>query len=136
MKSLVPFLVAAILLGILIVGCGEGNPPANSYQVDSFDMRTGGSSQQIRGVTVTPIFFQSKNVLPLIGRVFLPEEYGQRQRQVVVLSYRFWQRQFSGDPRVIGSSMDLNGQTFTVIGVMPTAFDVPSGVDIWVPTTQ
>ena len=53
--------------------------------------------------------------------------------QVVMLSQRFWQQQFGGDPRNIGTSMRLNGQAFTVIGIMPKAFDVPTGVDVWMP---
>jgi hypothetical protein len=126
---------------MLIVGCDQKrtdsafNPSSDTYRVGSFNMRIGGSSQQVRGASVTSSFFQGSKVLALLGRGFLPDEYGQH-RQVVVLSYRFWQRQFAGDPRVIGSSLDLDGQTFTVIGIMPNSLDVPSGVDIWVPNTQ
>jgi len=68
-----------------------------------------------------------------LGRGFLPEEYSSSRQQVVMLSHRLWQERFRGDPRIIGTTMRLNGQAFTVIGVMPTTFDVPSGVDIWVP---
>jgi len=50
-----------------------------------------------------------------------------------MLSKRFWQQQFGGNPQIIGTTVHLNGQAFTVIGIMPTMFDVPSGVDIWVP---
>jgi len=51
----------------------------------------------------------------------------------VMLSQRFWQQQFGGDPRIIGTAMRLNGQTCTVIGIMPTTFDFPPGVEIWMP---
>jgi putative ABC transport system permease protein len=97
-------------------------------------LQNSGSSQKVRGASVAPAFFQSAKVPPLLGRGFLPEEYGSgRQQQVVMVSQRFWQQRLGGDPRVIGSPMRLNGQTFTVIGILPTRFDVPSGVDIWVP---
>jgi MacB-like periplasmic core domain len=69
----------------------------------------------------------------LLGRGFLPEEYGSGSGQVVMVSHRLWQQRFRGDPRIIGTTMRLNGQGFTVIGIMPPTFDVPSGVDIWVP---
>jgi putative ABC transport system permease protein len=89
--------------------------------------------RKVRGASVTVAFFQSARVAPFLGRSFLPEEYSSSRQQVVMVSHRFWQQQFGGDPRLIGMTMHLNGQNFTVIGIMPTMFDVPSGVDIWVP---
>jgi MacB-like protein len=139
MKSSAPVAVAGVLGCILIAGCVQTreanvpNPPASSYQVVSFELQDSGSSRQVRGASVTPAFFQSAKVSPLLGRGFLPEEYSSGRQQVVMVSQRFWQQQWSGDPRIIGTTMHLNGQTFTVIGIMPTMFDVPSGVDIWVP---
>ena len=109
------------------------NPPATSYQVASFELQDGESSEQVRGASVTRAFFRSAKVQPLLGRGFLSQEYSLGGQQVVVVSQRFWQQRFGGDPRIIGSTMHLNGQTFTVIGIMPTTFDIPSGVDIWVP---
>ena len=139
MKSSAPLAVAGIVGCILIAGCvqtREANapsPPATSYQVGSFDLQDSGSTQKVRGASVTSAFFQSAKEPPLLGRGFLPEEYSSGRQQVVMVSERFWQQRFGGDPRTIGTTMRLNGRTFTVIGVMPTKFDVPSGVDIWVP---
>ena len=139
MKSCAPLAASGILSCILIVGCVQTpqasapNPPASSYQVGSFELRDGGSSQQIRGASVTAAFFQAVKVAPLLGRGFLPEEYSSGRRQVVIVSQRFWQLHFGGDPRIIGTSIHLNGQPFTVIGTLPPMFDFPSGVDIWVP---
>jgi len=139
MKPFVPFAVAGVLGGMLIAGCSqtrEANvptPPATSYQVASFELQQSGRSQKIRGASVTPVFFQTAKMPTLLGRGFLPEEYGSGRQQVVMLSNRLWQQRFGGDPRIIGTTMRLNGQAFTVIGIMPTTFDVPSGVDIWVP---
>ena len=134
-----PVAVAGVLGCILIAGCVQTreanvpNPPATSYQVGSFELQDSGSSQRVRGASVTPAFFQSEKVSPLLGRGFLPEEYSSGRQQVVMVSQRFWQQRLSGDPRIIGTAMHLNRQTFTVIGIMPTMFDVPAGVDIWVP---
>jgi hypothetical protein len=140
-KSSAPLAVAGILGCISIAGCvqtREANvpsPPATSYQVGSFELQGSGSAQKVRGASVTPVFFQSAKMPTLLGRGFLPEEYGSSRQQVVMLSHRFWQQRFGGDPRIIGTTMRLNGRAFTVIGIMPTTFDVPSGVDIWVPKT-
>jgi putative ABC transport system permease protein len=139
MKSSVPLALAGILSCILVGGCVQTpqasapNPPATSYQVGLFELGDGGSSQKVRGASVTAAFFQSVKVMPLLGRSFLPGEYSSSSNQVLMVSWRFWQQQFGGAPRIIGTTMHLNGQTFTVIGIMPTMFDVPSGVDIWIP---
>jgi putative ABC transport system permease protein len=138
MKSFAP--LAVMILGVLVtVGCEKNaqtssNPPDTTYQVNSLELRDGRTSQQVRGASVTSAFFQSEKVQPLLGRAFLPEEYGaSRQQQVVMVSHRFWQQKFAGDPHLIGTTIRLNGQAFTVVGIMPAAFEVPSGVDMWVP---
>lgn len=139
MKSSSPLAVAAVLGCILIAACAqtrEANvltPPAGTYQVGSFELQESGASQKLRGAAVTSGFFRSTKTPTLLGRGFLPEEYGSGKQQVVMVSHRLWQERFGGDPRIIGTTMRLNGQAFTVIGIMPTTFDVPSGVDIWVP---
>jgi len=143
MKLSAPFAVAGILSCVLIAGCVQTpqasapNPPATSYQVSSFELRgDGGSSQKVRGALVTAAFFQSAKVMPLLGRGVLPEEYSSGRQQVVIVSWRFWQQHNGGDPRIIGTTLNLNEQIYTVIGVMPAMFDVPSGVDIWVPKAE
>jgi MacB-like periplasmic core domain len=139
MKSSARLAVVGIFSCILVVGCrqitqtSERNPPDTTYQVGSFEFGDNGSSREVRGASVTAAFFQGAKIVPLLGRGFLPVEYDSSRPQVVMLSQRFWQKQFGGDPRIIGTTMRLNGQTFTVIGVMPTTFGVPPGVDVWMP---
>jgi putative ABC transport system permease protein len=138
-KSSALLTVVGVLGGILIAGCTqtrEANapiPPATSYQFDSFELQESGSSEKVRGASVTPAFFESAKTPTLLGRGFLREEYTSGRQQVVILSHSLWQQRFRGDPRIIGTTMRLNGQAFTVIGIMPATFDVPSGVAIWVP---
>ena len=133
------FLAVAGVGCILIAGCvltreaSVPSPPATSYQVGSFELQEGASSQNVRGASVTPGFFQAAKMPTLLGRNFIPEDYGSGRQQVAIVSHRLWQQRFRGDPRIIGSTMRLNGQPFTVVGIMPRTFDVPSGVDIWVP---
>ena len=94
---------AGILGCILIVACSQTreasafNPPAGSYQVGSFELMESGNSQTIRGASVTPAFFEGAKVAPLLGRGFLAEEYNSSRQKVVMVSNRFWKRQFGGD---------------------------------------
>ena len=59
---------------------------------------------------------------PLIGRVFLPEEELRGREHRVILSYGLWQRRFAGDEGVLGRPLSLDGETYTIVGVMPRGF--------------
>jgi hypothetical protein len=132
------YFLGAVLCFLSMAGCGraDDNPPVSSYRVDNFAYNLEGGSQTIRGAYVTPAFFQAVKARPLLGRAFLSEEYQSGRGLVVVLCNRFWKRRFGADPSCIGRTLQLNGRSFTIIGVMPSTFEVPSGVDLWTPKTD
>jgi predicted permease len=69
------------------------------------------------------------------GRTFLPAEEVAGKNRVVLLSHKLWQSRFASDSTTVGSSIKLDGQFFTVVGVMPPGFDFPNEVDFWIPLT-
>ena len=72
-------------------------------------------------------------VRPLLGRTFTEEEQHGDAR-VAVLSYAFWKRRFGGDPAICGRKIQLNGEPFEVIGVMPPEYRYPSAdFELWTP---
>jgi len=73
----------------------------------------------------TANFFRTLGVKVALGRDFNAEEELAGKNNVVVLSHAFWQRKFSGDPAVIGRALDLDGDSVTVIGVLPASFKAP-----------
>ena len=73
-------------------------------------------------------------VPPIIGRTPVPDDARPGAEPVVVLGYRFWQRQFAGDPGVLGRKLRLNDIVRTVIGVMPKRF-MWRGADVYLPVT-
>lgn len=75
----------------------------------------------------TDNFFDVFGVRPILGRTFLPGEDQPGRDDVVVLSHEVWQRDFSGDPKVIGRVARLDGHPYTIIGVMPADFRFPLG---------
>jgi putative ABC transport system permease protein len=105
---------------------------------------TGGSNpEQIAGAWTTADFFSTLGVAPLLGRGFLPNEDRAGGRSVVVLSENFWRSHFNADPQVLGRSINLNGLTRTIVGVMPASFQFPDRtMQLWValpletPTTR
>src|ERR1051326_5570700 len=91
-----------------------------------------GDPQRLRGNYGTPNTFQVMGVPPLLGRTYLPADGALEANPVVVLGYRFWQRQFGGDPNVVGRELRLNDKIRTVIGIMPKRF-MWRGADVYLP---
>jgi putative ABC transport system permease protein len=84
-----------------------------------------------RSLEVEPTFFKVLGVRPLLGRGFRPEDGRGDSERVAVLSYGFWQRQFGGDPGVLGRKVELSARHHVVIGVMPSWFNYPRNTEIW-----
>jgi len=98
--------------------------------------RIGPESHQLLGAQVSRGFFSAMGLQPILGREFRPGEEQSDHNRVVVVSYSFWQREFAADPHVLGRSLNLNGDPYTVIGVAPRNFDeslAMRGVDVWTP---
>jgi putative ABC transport system permease protein len=91
-----------------------------------------GEPEQLPGLRVTTNFGDFFGIVPVVGRTFLPEEEGARHT-LVILSYRYWKRKYQGNPDVCGQSMILNGENYTIIGVLPASFDELFPVDVIVP---
>jgi len=97
-----------------------------------------GEPVRLEGQAVTANLFPMLGVAPLLGRTFTDDE-DRASARVAVLSYGLWQNQFGGKPDVTGKTIRLDGKTYEVIGVMPSAFQFPPPVtsyrqsEIWVP---
>ena len=92
------------------------------------DMKLDGPTDAIRlsAVPVTQNFFPLLGVHPTLGRSFSAEESAWNGPQVAMISHQLWQRRFSSDPNIVGSTITLNGASTTVIGVLPASFDFGS----------
>jgi predicted permease len=92
-----------------------------------------GDAVRLTGARVEPEVFAALQVPPIRGRTFSREE--RDVDNVAVLSSRLWHERFGSDPRVLGSSISLDGVPTTVIGVMPAGFGFPAESDFWTPLT-
>lgn len=104
-----------------------------AYVETSSILRGEDASELVRGATVTTDFISVIGVAPVLGRAFLPEEAQEGRDLVVLLGYGLWQRQFGGDPDVIGKTVPFERQSRLVIGVMPPDFDFPAKSQFWLP---
>src|SRR5436190_5756362 len=96
---------------------------ATAALIDTRANLTGaGDPREVIVQAVTPSFFPILGVSPLVGRGFSDDENKDPRAAVVILTYDFWQRQFGGDPGIVGRSISLNGRPNTVVGVMPRGF--------------
>jgi putative ABC transport system permease protein len=82
---------------------------------------------------VSASFFETLGARPLLGRALRAEDDVPNAAPVAVLNHGTWVRRFGADPRVVGTSMDLDGARVEIVGVMPPGFDVPRGAEFWVP---
>ncbi|HEV7518877.1 MAG TPA: ABC transporter permease [Thermoanaerobaculia bacterium] len=92
-----------------------------------------GEPVQVDAATVTANLFPVLGVAPVLGRGFLAEEDRLGGRRVAVLGHHLWEEAFGRDPRVVGRQIRLNGDSYTVVGVMPASFHYPLGADLYVP---
>ncbi len=95
----------------------------------SYNLSGAGVPQRAAGEPTEANFFSVLGVAPLAGRTFRTGEDRAGANHVAVLSYGFWQRQFGGDRGVLGREVRLNGEPYTIVGIMPPSFAMPSGTD-------
>ena len=116
-----------------------------AFKKDSFNLTGSGSPELLEGVRASAGFFTVLGMSPALGRTFTAEEDQPGHDHMVVLSNRLWQTRFGGDASIVGKTIDLNGDPYTVIGVMPASFtfpnqdgippilDLPKETELWVP---
>lgn len=104
-----------------------------SYNVFPATLTRAGEPARVSTVAVTEGFFSVLGVAPAIGRSFSPDDHTGANK-TVILSDAIWRDRFSADPQAIGRTLDLDGERRTIVGVMPSGFDFPSGVQLWFPT--
>ncbi len=99
----------------------------------SYNLSGEGSPDRVIGVPTEANFFSVLGAKALIGRTWSAEEDQPGKDRVVILSYSLWQRQYGADPKIVGRSIQLDGQARTVIGVMPPSFRFPASMQLWIP---
>ncbi|HEX4681378.1 MAG TPA: ABC transporter permease [Gemmatimonadaceae bacterium] len=105
----------------------------SEYHSMPFQLYGTGEPQRVQTGVVSDNFFTMLGVKPLLGRAFLPGEEAVGAPAVVLLSYRYWMKNFAGDPRVVGTKFTMNDRIHTVVGVLPPLPPYPDDNDIWMP---
>jgi len=92
------------------------------------------AAERIDGCAGSGNLFETLGITPILGRTFLPDEDRPGSTRVAIVSYDLWKRRFNGLPGVLSASIRLNGEPYTVVGVMPPTFSYPArSVQVWLP---
>jgi putative ABC transport system permease protein len=105
-----------------------------AYTGGSLNLAAAGDrAERVTGARVTPSYFRIFAFRPVAGRAFLDEEGRKGSDRSVILSHAFWQRRFAGERDVVGRTLLLNGESYTVVGIMPADMTFPTTIDTWTP---
>jgi len=103
-----------------------------------FTITGGGEPERVWGSQVSGNFFRTLRVTPMLGRDFTPEDEQIGHEHVVILSYGLWQSRYGSDAGILGKTILLNEESFTVIGVLPRSFSLYGTLpefELWKPFT-
>jgi putative ABC transport system permease protein len=89
--------------------------------------------ERLRAIPATASFLSTLGVSPVMGRNFSEEEETQGRDRSIILTHRLWRGRFGASPDILGTTLTLDGQPFTVVGVLPAGFEYPQGTDLYVP---
>ena len=112
-----------------------------AYRYRLFTLTGAEGAESFLGLECTDRLFSVLKVQPLLGRTFAPGEDRPGRERVVVISHALWQRRFHADPDIIGRAVTIDGQPYSIIGVMPPDFTFPNNVsgqrvatrELWIP---
>jgi putative ABC transport system permease protein len=116
-----------------------------AFTPQTADLAEQGDPERVGGAAVTREFFQTIGVEPFLGRTFTSAESSPGAANIGLISHNLWQRRFGADPGILGREIMVNGNSLTIIGIMPPGFDFPRGAefpplfafanrtDIWIP---
>jgi putative ABC transport system permease protein len=105
-----------------------------AYLEFAFNITGSGEPERVPGAAASAALFPTLGISPALGRAFTTDEDKPGNDNVVVLSHALWQRRFAGDPGVLGQTIAIDGNSVTIIGVMPEGFRYPSKeTEVWIP---
>lgn len=106
---------------------------ASYYYTSRFSLTGSGEPIDLRGSRISHGLLEILRVAPQLGRTFTANEDRPKEDAVVILGHDLWQRNFGGDPNILGKQITIDDRQRTIVGVMPSGFKFPEVSDLWVP---
>ncbi|MDY7228207.1 ABC transporter permease [Hyalangium rubrum] len=89
--------------------------------------------ERLNAITASASLMPTLGVAPTLGRNFREEEESPGQDRVLLLTHRLWRGRFGANPNILGTTVSLDGNSYTVVGVLPEGFEYPRGTDLYIP---
>ncbi len=104
-----------------------------AYRGGDFNLKTGERIESVVGYAVTANLLDLVGARAAEGRIFAAGEDQPGNDQTALISYGFWQRRFGGNPKLLGQTIQVNGRTYSIAGIMPDKFNFPLAAQVWIP---
>ena len=105
-----------------------------AYTTRSFSVMGQDGPMLVPGAHISDDFFRATGIYPALGHAFTPEENQTGAAPVAILGHDLWRNNFGGNASVIGQSLTADGQSYTIVGVMPAGFKLfDETIDLWIP---
>ena len=104
-----------------------------AYRPTTVSLDTGGTGRPIPGIETTASTFDILRTPAMLGRVLRADDEKSGAPGVAVIGHDLWRTQFGGDPNIVGRSLLIGGEPFSIVGVMPPAFRFPTSHELWLP---
>jgi predicted permease len=101
-----------------------------AFRAWPYTITSNGDAEQVKGARVTPSMFTVVGVRPYLGRAFTSADAEPGAPKVAILGYALWQRRFGGAASVLNQPIQLGGESFTIVGIMPDGFTFPRGAEL------
>ena len=106
---------------------------AYDFGGSGMNLSSDGLPEQVKAIHISQNYFRLFSVSPILGRTFAHDEDSPNGPKVAVISNGLWKRRFGGDPALLGRAMLLNGEPFTVIGIMGADYESDPKADVFIP---
>ena len=130
----------ALVLGFFQLACVAwdpeeefDHPPESTYVASTLELLDGDSVVEVQAARVTPEFFEVIDRPLWLGRSFVSQDFVVNAVPVAILTHRLWEEALDGRPEIIGRTVQLDGRSYEIVGVMRPGIEWPPEVDLWVP---
>jgi putative ABC transport system permease protein len=106
---------------------------ARTMDGNSVNLTGGERAERVRAAQASTVYFETLGVEALMGRLFAAEEERSGGPGALLMSHGLWTRRFSAAPSMVGQVLRVNGESRTVVGILPARFDLPSKTELWLP---
>jgi len=104
-----------------------------AYQSGGANLTTNGEPVRVNSASVNASLFSVLGIQPASGRAFFDEEDQPGHEKVVLIGNGLWRNRFGSDPALVGQTIGISGESYTVVGIMPPGFQFPEQADLWMP---